>query len=398
MKKPFFQKNVFRDMLERDYTVYLVALFGTILLEVTCFLLQKAGWNAKIDFPIQLFSFTLIGRIFAEIGPFIIVWRLLAPYNSAEGRDIFYSLPATRRSVFGSATAIAFGYLAVFLIVETAVMAILFKCSRFITVEAGYFPTKIVMLAVSFLFWYGVAMICFSLSSGGIWYGVFSVFWMIWILRTAELAEGLPIWRYLEKSGIVVDEVSYYVIPYQDIGGEKFTQYLSVTRWARIRTGENWSQSHIVKDIGTFFWNVIPGLIVVALIVAVLGYIAFCLRKAESVEGKCKSTVMHVALQGAAVLLFFLIVSNWRLPMIQDAMYLDNVWAGLSVPLHYASSYNTDRAEYISALTLGLYLIVPALLIWEGLYQKSISKIWKAWKGMLCAAILVGGVFLYVLA
>ena len=78
MKKPFLQKNILRDMLERDYPVYVSSLFILLFWEAVTFLVNKANANPVLTYPVRLFGSTTVGMIFAVAGPFIIVWRLLS--------------------------------------------------------------------------------------------------------------------------------------------------------------------------------------------------------------------------------------------------------------------------------------------------------------------------------
>ena len=387
MKKPFLQKNILRDMLERDYPVYVSSLFILLLWEAVTFLVSKANANPVLTYPVRLFSCTTVGMIFAVAGPFVIVWRLLSQYNSSEAGDVFYSLPTTRRSIYGSATAIAFGYLAGFLITETLMMKIIFGCSKYISIESGYFATKIVLISAMFLFCYGLAMICFSLSSGGLWYSIIYASWVFLLFCLYTYIGGLPIWRYLVHSGKC--DTSFAA---NEITGKWYAKFMTITERVRAVASEPQDMVSEFKQTGDFFWETVPVFLLVGVVVLLLSYFAFLSRRAESVEGKSKSRLMHILLQGAVTLVYTL--QTVQPGEIGGWYNWDFFYDGKIGIAHFSGanplSGNLFGKLFPNYMIAYISTILAVLIIWEILYQKSIYRFYKAWAGMLLGIALIG--------
>lgn len=395
MKKPFWQKNVLRDMLERDYTFYLLILLLLLMWEAVQFLVLKTGGNPSDIYHVKLFNNTNVGMAFAVFAPFVIVWRLLSQYNSAEGVDVFYSLPTTRRSIFGSATIIAGAYLAVFLLAETAVMAIVFACSKYLSVDAGYFPTRIVLIATVFLFYYGLAMICFSLSSGGLVYVVLYGGWMLTFYVGYLSIQMLPIWRYLFRKDLTRE------MWYSQVAGKGPAKFFYTTERVLRLLGTSSDLTDDPGKAGTYFWQVIPWFLLIALACIAFGYLAFVKRRAERVEGLNKCRGMHIALQGALIwAMTVLNLSSWYTFQVSVDFCRDELGArgiGQIMVDSESSFWNMNlRYKLFPGDTLAwLSVMLSVAVIWEMIYQKSVYKFWKAWAGMLLGAVLIGLTQLY---
>lgn len=399
MKKTFLQKNLLRDMFERSYAVCFLGILLLLAWEAVWFLLLKASANPESDYPIRLFSGLGTGIAVGAVVPFLLVWFLLQQYASPEARDVFYSLPTTRRSIFGSTAVISFGYLAVYLLADTVMMALIFAFSKEIRVEEGYFPIKIAIIALMFLFYYGIAMICFSLSSGLLWYGIFSLTWMFLIYKSYSLIMGLPVWRYLYHGGLSdMDRTASEFL--SDLAGKRYAGYVAVSERAVDLWGEAADMTNVTIPIGQYFWNAAPILLLIGVIALGLGYLAFVFRKAERVEGKSKSRIMHIALQ-CAVTLYIL------LNAVENLGFTFWYSETLTIPNLTGIGIVAIRAEYFGKVRPIFRLfpefaipyisvIIAGLIIWEMIYQKSIYKFWKASAGILAAIIAVGLIELYV--
>ena len=389
MKKKFFQKNVIRDLYEREYAGFSVIMIALLFLEVVQFYIVKSTVSPNQDYTVGLFSHTFAGRWFAVFGPFLIVWRLLRQYNSAEGRELFYSLPTTRRSVFGSVTAVAFGALAAFLVTETLLTGMAFSFSKYVRVEKGYYLSKIALTIALFLFFYGAAMICFSLSSGLVWYGVLSAVWLGLGLLLYDRQEELLNFHLRNHPAVKVKT-------YLEGGGK--LPFSVLFRSVNHRITERGQFLSVLVDFDESgkalaeFWRVLPVMLAVGLLAGILGYFAFVKRKAERTDGKCKSRLMHVALQ-AAVTELFLVSFGWTL--------IDSVaWESYgNSPEYMTTEYKIEADPFPYALKRDLVIllvILPGLLIWEGLFHKSVKKVWKIWEGLAIVVLLEAVIFWYV--
>lgn len=396
MKKPFWQKNILRDMLERDYTVYLLCLLFLLLWEAVQFLVFKAKGNPSLIYRVKLFGNTNVGLAFAVFAPFIIVWRLLSQYNSADSSDVFYSLPTTRRSIFGSASMIAGAYLLVFLLAETAVMSILFACSKNLEVDAGYFPTRIVLIATVFLIFYGLAMICFSIASGGWMYALLYGGWGIVLICAYQAVWMIPVWQYLFRNDIKD------MIWFSDIAGEPLAKFYYVTEHVIYLFGPDPELAAEPGKTATYLWQLIPWFLLLGFISLILGGIAFTRRKAERIEGMNKSGKMHIALQGAVIwAMTMTVLPSWETfqTSLNFVNYDYKYASGIGQIMCKTTGFRNTHLLYklFPGDTLMMFSVAFATAaIWEMLYRKNIFQFWKAWAGMALGIVLIGLTQLYV--
>lgn len=343
-----FNKKAFRDFFERGFSVYVVAVCFFVFCQVLYILAARGTFVTGPDsvYPVGAFDQILPGVFFAVIAPFVIVYRKMGTHFSKKSGDLFWSLPVTRTGLWGSLVTVALAYLGIFLAAMTVTDAITFAVLKNITVEKHYFFAHIVLISVLYLYHLGIALICLSKSVGPIWYGIYSAGAVYLLLLVAEAWDMVycsagfyrtwdyPTFREFWDSGT---------------GGRMFTGLVDFTQTV-FYPGEN------LKEAWFIFTHIVAVPIVLGILLLALSLWTFSGIRTERVDGKGLSRTMHILFQST-------------LPWL--------TWFGMM------------GSEFWDMMR-GFLILIPVCLVWEGFYQRSIRKIYRAWPGITIGIALSG--------
>ncbi|MBO4324240.1 MAG: hypothetical protein J5845_02405 [Lachnospiraceae bacterium] len=395
MKKRFFKKNVLRDMLERDGLFLLVLILAVIFVEALYPLLEL---GSQKEVEIKPFEFKSIQCLFAAFAPFLFLDRLVMSYNMPQGRDLFCSLPVSRRSVFTGAAVMSFGGFGIFLLLDNCLHAVLFAVLPVTKVAEGYYVMKDLMLLSMFLFCFGLAMIIFSLSAGRKWYYMNAMI-VLTECGLLYLASGRMLcYRVLNHVGGRTWDRDMYLNDglsvYQVINGA-FHPYAKFRALSdEILNADSLREPLYDSAFPAFFYKAALVTLLIGLAVLVIGYIAFVRRKAERADGERNSPTIHIAMQAMAVML--------TMSLICFSKYYEYIGDKLDYGIaRYPGpdSWNMPRVELpamVPGIVLSLLILVPGLILWEILEKRDRKQWGKARFGLYAGLALEAIVFMYV--
>ena len=395
MKKSYFRKNVLRDMIERDGLFLLVLILAVLFLEIMLPLIEL---GSQKEIEIKLFDYKSIQCLFAAFAPFLFLDRMLMPYNMPQGRDLFCSLPVSRRSVFTAASTVSFGLFAIFLILDNGLFRVLFAALKVKTVADGYFVTKDLMLLAMFLFCYGIAMLIYSLSAG----------------RTLYYANMLICLTECGLFYLVSGQILCYRI-LNHVGGLKWDRFMFLeddTPVYSLINGGDYpyatfrAMSEVILNADTndpmlsdstfrsFFHISILVTLLIGLLLLAFGYAAFIRRKAERADGGLNSPVIRTAMQAAAVVL--------TMSYFCFTGYYEYMGSGLNYCIgkyEGPDSWNMPRVELpamVPRIAVSLAILIPGLILWEVLVRRDLKQWHKARFGLYAGLALEAIIFMYV--
>ena len=332
-----FHKKAFRDFFKRGFPVYLVAVSFFVFCEIMFFLLARTtyvSWQGEV-YRVEVFDLMIPGICFAAISPFVIVFRKMGTHISRQSGDLFWSLPVTKTGLCGTLIAVAFSYLAVYLAAVLLTDAVCFNVTPNVEVGKHYYIGKIAMIAVLFLMHLGIALFCFAKASGALWYGVYSVAFVLLVL--------MAFWCW----DVIITEHEYMLLSdyrlmwERKMGGRVAAGLMELSDRILFSPGMNW-------DLWYCFGKVVFVPIVLGIGLIALSFRSFHCHKAERADGKNLSKTMHILFQGTLL---------WC------------IWFQLM---------GADFPDMIR----GFLILTPICLIWEGFFQRNPRKVYRAWPGI----------------
>ena len=332
-----FHKKAFRDFFKRGFPIFLVAVSFFLFCEIMMFLLVRTSyvsWQGEV-FRVNVFDLMIPGICFAVISPFVIVFRKMGTHISRQSGDLFWSLPVTKTGLCGTLIAVAFSYLAIYLAAVLLTNAVCFNVTSNVIVGEHYYTGKIAMITVLFLMHLGIAMLCFSKASGPLWYGIYSVAFVMLVV--------FSYWCW----DVIITEHEYMLLSdyrlmwERRMGGRVAAGLMELSDRILFSQGMNW-------DLWYCFGKVVFVPLILGIGLLVLSFRSFHCHKAERTDGKNLSKSMHILFQGT-------------LPWV--------IW------------FQLMGAEFPDMLR-GFLILTPVCLVWEGFFQKSARKAYRAWPGI----------------
>ena len=392
MSRRPFCKNMIKEMFLRDYAVMFVMIFVFVFVDV---LFSVIGLDPKTEVWINCYEGNTISCFIALLAPLFVVYSLLRERLSPGGRDLFYSLPATRRDVLASVAGITAVYAAVFLILDNVTLGLIYGISKPVHVQNGYFLIRIISFLVLALIGYGLALLSFSLSHGESWYWILSATLFVSLcLVFAFLGKMIGyhvLWTRFDKGKALYDNL--YHPEHHFLCGlgagvgtaiEKF--YITVGK--------------IICHAGgtiprAWFFRTAAVLGVFGAVLTGLGCFAYQKIQPERVEGRSNSPVIHVALQGLAVALIgsYCLSGGFEASFSEVDEYADISYV-VGDTLFIFGKFGLKEA--LNAILNGLLISLPVLFLWEALYQGSIRKWRRLWKGLVTGIVLLALALFYV--
>ena len=384
MSRRPFCKNMIKEMFLRDYAVMFVMIFVFVFVDV---LFSVIGLDPKTEVWINCYEGNTISCFIALLAPFFVVYSLLRERLSPGGRDLFYSLPATRRDVLASVAGITAAYAAVFLILDNVTLGLIYGISKSVHVQNGYFLIRIISFLVLALIGYGLALLSFSLSHGESWYWILSATLFVSLCLVfaffGKMIGYHVLWTRFDKGKALYDNLyhpeSHFLCGLWAGEGtalEKF--YITVGK--------------IICHAGgtiprAWFFRTAAVLGVLGAVLTGLGCFAYQKIKPERVEGRSNSPVIHVALQGLAVALIgsYCLFGGFEASFSEVDEYADISYV-VRDTLFIFGKFGLKEA--LNAILNGLLISLPVLFLWEALYQGNIRK-WKRLGTGLVTGLLI---------